>query len=645
MSSSPATNQPLGFFQTVHPAGYRHEFLIHRVRALCQWSAIAMVVSLLVGLGSGTWVASVLQAIGALCCVGAVVLLRAGRVQLAIMGVIGSLAFVFSGLVWLNHGLADPALMAFAGLLLFAAMLGLRRSAFLLLAFMLVLQIVLVGWANLQGWYVHEPRPLTVSRVVSHALVLTVIGLVAWWLSRDLYRAMDQADAETERVKQGAERMQFMSLHDPLTGLPNRALARLRFEQAAQDAERSGRQLALMVLDLDHFKVVNDSLGHPVGDALLQAVAQRLQALLRSADTLSRFGGDEFLILLTGLEEGAHASRVAAEVVQALSDPFELGGVSVNCGGSVGVALFPADARAFDELVKRADMAMYRAKESGRNGFQFFDDSLHKAVQQQLGLDADMRQALAQGDQFFLAYQPQFHLATGACVGVEALIRWRHPTRGLVSPAQFIPQAERSGFIVPLGAWVLDAACQQASAWRDQGVNLRISVNVSSLQIKRGGFAQQFDAKLAAYRLPPSAIELELTESLLVDDSSDTARALNALVDQGVQLAIDDFGTGYSNLGYLRRFQIGRLKIDRSFVAPLDGEHPDEAIVKAIVQMASSLGMDTLAEGIETEEQRQRLMRLGCQHAQGFLWHPALEPGACAALYRSQQALPERNQA
>lgn len=593
---------------------------------------------MLIGISARVWIATGLQGLGVVVCLGAYWLLRHGQIRLAIYGVVGSLAVVFSSIVWANHGLADPAMGALGGLMLVAAMLGLSRRAFLLLVLFMVGQVVAVGVANLQGWYVHLPRPLTGSRVVSHALVLGLIGLFAWWLSRDLGRALEHADAETMRVREGAERLEYLSLHDALTGLPNRMLARERFELAAKDAQRSGWQLALVILDLDHFKLVNDSLGHPAGDALLQAVTQRLQGVLRASDTLSRFGGDEFIILLTGLEEAVQASRVAAQVVQSLAEPFEIQGRVVSCGASIGVALYPTDALSFDDLVKRADLAMYRAKETGRNGFQFFDRSLHETVEQQLGLDADMRRALASGDQFYLAYQPQFNLANGACVGVEALLRWQHPLRGAISPAQFIPQAERSGFIVALGAWVLDEACRQAKVWREQGVALRISVNVSPMQIRRGGFAEQVQSTLAAHGLAPDTIELELTESLLVDDGSAAARTLNALADQGVQLAIDDFGTGYSNLGYLRRFQIGRLKIDRSFVAPLDDAQHDEAIVRAIVQMASSLGIDTLAEGVETEPQRQRLADLGCRHAQGFLWHRALPAEDCAHVWREQQA-------
>ncbi len=523
----------------------------------------------------------------------------------------------------------------YPSVLLFAALLGERRLFVVLLGAMLA-NIAAIGLSDLWGWTVHVVKPMNFSIITDHLTLIAITGMAVWWLTRDLHQALQNAEGEAMRAQEGAAQVRYLSHHDNLTGLPNRALAQERFERAVAMAKRNGSQIALLYFDLDHFKVVNDSMGHPAGDALLQAVAQRVQPLIRDTDTLARFGGDEFLILLTGLDRGERASRVAEQVVAALAEPFNVEERSVSCGSSMGVVLFPTDGDRFDELIKRADLAMYRAKEMGRGQFHFFDDRLQASVEEQVQLDTAMREALLRGDQFRLAYQPQYDLKTGALTGFEALLRWRHPELGEVSPARFIPQAERNGFIVPLGLWVMRTACQQVQSWRAAGMpdHIRVAINVSPVQLRRSGFAEQVQKALAEAALLPGALELELTESMLMDDVGESARTLNTLADMGVELAIDDFGTGYSNLGYLRRFQIGRLKVDRSFVQRLGNSVHDEAIVRAVVHMAQSLGLRTVAEGVETEAQREHLQRLGCDQAQGFLWHPALTPSVCEGLWR-----------
>jgi len=616
-------------------ATQRHDKRAKRVRTLCLLAAVALLGSLLTGVGFAKPVVSAVLALSAAGCLFAYVQARRGHDRWAVNLMLGTLFVGLSTLMWANMGLRDPAMAAYPGVLLFTALLG-ERLLFRVLLTAMVLNVLAVGVAELNGWVQFVVKPMNWSIVTDHATLLLITGLAARWLSRDLHQAVVQVEAEARSAQNHADQVRFLSHHDALTGLPNRALAQERFERAAAQAKRLGQQVALLYFDLDHFKLVNDSLGHPAGDALLQAVAQRVQPLIRDTDTLARFGGDEFLILLTGLDRGERASRVAEEVIAALTQPFTVQERSVNCGGSMGVVLFPADADAFDELVKRADLAMYRAKEMGRGNFHFYDDRLQASVEEQLLLDAAMREALLRGDQFRLAYQPQYDLQTGALAGFEALLRWKHPELGDISPARFIPQAERNGVIVPLGLWVLRTACQQVKTWREAGMpaHLRVSVNVSPVQLRRSGFADQVRQALSDSALQPGALELELTESMLMDEVGDSSRTLNTLVDMGVELAIDDFGTGYSNLGYLRRFQIGRLKIDRSFVSRLGGTAHDEAIVRAVVQMAQSLGLHTVAEGVETEPQREHLQRLGCDQAQGFLWHPALAPDVCEGLWR-----------
>jgi diguanylate cyclase (GGDEF)-like protein len=616
-------------------AQQRHGKRLRRVRTLCVLSTGALAASLVTAWAFATPIVLAVLALSILGCAFSAVRAWQGHDQQAVVLMLSTLFVGLSMVMWTNMGLRDPSMSAYPGVLLFAALLGERRLFRVLMVAMLA-NVLAVGAAELMGWVSFAVKPMNVSIVTDHLTLLAITGLAARWLWLDQNNALTLMEAEARRAQEHADQVRFLSHHDPLTGLPNRALGQERFERAAAAARRQGQQVALLYFDLDHFKLVNDSLGHPAGDALLQAVAQRVQPLIRDTDTLCRFGGDEFLILLTGLDRGERASRVAEEVVAALSHPFMLMDRNVNCGCSMGVVLCPADGDQFDALLQRADLAMYKAKESGRSAFHFYDDRLQATVEEQLVLDAALREALEQPDQLRLAYQPQFDLQTGRLAGFEALLRWKHPRLGDVSPARFIPQAERNGLIVPLGLWVLRTACQQVQAWRAAGMpaQLRVSVNVSPVQLRRPGFAEQVRDALKEAALQPGALELELTESMLMDELGDAPRTLNTLVDMGVELAIDDFGTGYSNLGYLRRFHVGRLKIDRSFVSRLGGTAHDEAIVRAVVQMAQGLGLRTVAEGVETEAQREHLQRLGCDQAQGFLWHPALAPAVCEGLWR-----------
>ncbi|MBH9551906.1 putative bifunctional diguanylate cyclase/phosphodiesterase [Inhella gelatinilytica] len=636
-SAPPPSTAPPGGPEQPH-ATRRYAIRAQRVRAVSLLSAGALCAS---AVGTALHSSLLTVALLLLATAGALVaygLSRRGHSDVAVTVLMGSLTGAFSLLMWVNRGLADPAISTFPAILLFAAQLGNRRLFGGLLLIM-VLNVVGVGMADLLGWVQRAPRPVNWSLILDHVLLLTASGFAVWWISRDLHRAVRDADAETLRVKDSLAHIEYLSRHDGVTELGNRLLAQERFSTAAAHARRHGQQVALLYFDLDHFKLVNDTLGHPVGDQMLRSVAHRVNAVVRETDTVCRFGGDEFLVLLPALDSGDQASRVAGQIVEVLSQPFELQGQSMVCGCSLGVVIYPQDAEDFDELVKRADLAMYRVKEEGRNGFHFFDPSLHARVEHQMALDAALRDALARNEGLHLAYQPQFDLRTGALVGWEALLRWQHPTLGALSPAEFIPIAERSGLILALGQWVLRAACQQAQAWRARGwPAVRMSVNVSPLQMRRSDFLPSVDAALAACGLPADALELEITEGVLMQDDSPAAASLTALGERGIALAIDDFGTGYSNLGYLSRFQVHRLKIDRSFVHNLSQSPQDLALVRAIVHMAHGLGLVTVAEGVETDAQQQQLQALGCDHGQGWLWHPALRPAECEAIWEQAQA-------
>jgi diguanylate cyclase (GGDEF)-like protein len=550
-------------------------------------------------------------------------LVRAGRRGGAVALLLSSLMGMVGLLMWRNGGLRDTSLLAFPCLLVLAAMMGSRRLYFALFATMIAL-VAAVLLANLYGWHVNTLAPLSSNTFVDIAAVLTVTCAIAWLMASDMRSALDAVHAQNAQMAATQARMELMATHDALTGLPNRSLARDRFEQAAAIARRAGHGVAMLYLDLDNFKNVNDTLGHGSGDTLLMQVSERLRAMLRTADTVARLGGDEFLLLIPEVSEDYAVGDIASKVVAGLMAPFDVIGMEIFSGCSLGVTLFPDDGADFDSLLKKADIAMYRAKESGRNAYRFWDGEMNASVVEHVELLSAMRAALAHRE-FTLAYQPQFDLRTGRLIGAEALIRWHHPDKGPISPARFIPLAERSGLIVPIGDWVLQEACAQAQRWRAAGwTDLTISVNVSPVQFRRGSVEASVAQALAASGLPSAKLELELTESLLIQDSLALAESLASLRRLGVRFAIDDFGTGYSNLAYLKRFEVERLKIDQTFVRRLTDDVQDQAIVRAIVQMASSLNLYTVAEGVEDEATLALLGDLGCQQGQGFHWSPAV---------------------
>jgi diguanylate cyclase (GGDEF)-like protein/PAS domain S-box-containing protein len=409
--------------------------------------------------------------------------------------------------------------------------------------------------------------------------------------------------------------------HDPLTDLPNRRTFTERLDHAIQMARRSNTQLAVVFLDLDRFKVINDTLGHGAGDALLRVVARRLTLALRSDDTIARLGGDEFTMILPAVRNVDNGTVVAQKLLSAFEDPFMLEGQEVQIGASLGISLFPGDGEDSATLLRHADDAKRRAKRGGRNQYQFYRSEMTQVAHGQLQLERDLRRAL-EGEQFELHYQPQFALGSGMLVGVEALLRWRHPERGFVPPSQFIPIAEESGLIVPIGNWVLHEACAQLARWRrDAGLRVRMAVNVSTLQFERQDLLETVRGALEHHpELEARFLELELTESLVMRDVTGSATQLRALRELGVQVAVDDFGTGYSSLAYLQRLPIDRLKIDRAFINDLGGSPFDAApLVQAIIALAHTLGMEVVAEGIETEAQVDTLQRLRCEIGQGYL--------------------------
>ncbi|WP_221090974.1 sensor domain-containing protein [Deinococcus aquaedulcis] len=435
-----------------------------------------------------------------------------------------------------------------------------------------------------------------------------------------------------------AVRMSHLAQHDALTDLPNRVLLRDRVSQAISRARRQGTRFAVLFLDLDHFKNVNDSLGHHVGDELLKAISARLRGVLRASDTVSRQGGDEFIVLLPDMREADHVEHVIAKLTEAVTAPYQVAGHHLEVGFSVGVALYPDDGESTDVLLQHADAAMYRAKAEGRGRHRFFSRALHQAILARQSLQAELRQAFERRE-FSLVYQPKVNLWTREVLGAEALLRWVRPDGRAVSPLDFIPLAEESGLIVPLGAWVLETACQQSRAWTQAcGHNVPVSVNISPLQFADPGFLETVQRYLQGTGLTPGLLELELTESMLMADIERVQQTLGALRHLGVCVSIDDFGTGYSSLSYLRAFPVNTLKIDRSFLKTVPDDPQAVAVVEAVVALGRSLNLGVIAEGVETPEQARSLLNLDCAAMQGYLFGRPMPPGELLTWLRDWHA-------
>lgn len=434
------------------------------------------------------------------------------------------------------------------------------------------------------------------------------------------------------------ERLAFLTGHDPLTGLPNRLILRSRLAQAMLQAERQHQRMALLYVDLDGFKTINASFGEVVGDAALKAVASRLANSVGVArdSFLARLDSDEFAIVLPDLSDPAQATLLAECILADCALPLTVAGHGVDSTLSIGIALYPQDGADGDSLLKKARNAMEYAKQAGRNTFHFYADSMSLPSADPLMLRNSLRQALARGE-FFLEYQPQIDLVSGQIVGAEALVRWQHPEHGRVSPATFIPLAEQCGVIVPLGEWVLQEACRQGALWQKQGFGpLLMAVNLSSVQFKRGNLEHSVVQALADSKLPAACLELELTESILIEDTENVLKTVQGLKSLGIKLSIDDFGTGYSSLAYLTRLAVDKLKIDQSFVRSMEDAPANAAIIRAIIQMAHSLGLKAIAEGVETDKARQFLLSNHCDEAQGYWFSRPISAGDFADLLEAE---------
>jgi diguanylate cyclase (GGDEF)-like protein len=428
-----------------------------------------------------------------------------------------------------------------------------------------------------------------------------------------------------QQRKREDDRVRHIAFHDDLTSLPNRLMLTQRLDQALSRHRRAAAKLATLYMNLDRFKVINDSLGHEVGDVLLRQVADRLRTQMREGDTLSRVGGDEFVVLIENYENSIDISTCAQRLIEQLGLPYVLGNKDCHVTMSIGISIFPDDGCDSQALLKAADMAMYRAKETGRNNYQYYLPSMNVHTLERLELESDLRRALERGE-FLLHYQPKVEIRSGRITGVEALLRWKHPLRGLVPPLDFIPLAEETGLIVPIGEWVLATACAQNQAWQGRALpKLSVAVNLSARQFADSALLAKLTRIIHTSGLDPALLELEITESVVMSYGESAVGVLDKLKSIGVQIAIDDFGTGYSSLAYLKRFPIDTLKVDRSFIRDIPGNSGDMKITRAIIAMAHGLRLKVVAEGVETADQLQFLQKQSCDAAQGYFLYPPLE--------------------
>ena len=498
-------------------------------------------------------------------------------------------------------------------------------------------------WTEVVARLDHSDKLLVIKKPFEPIEVLQCANALTrkWDNERTLRRQVEHLERVVEARTQGLEaankQLRHLASHDALTGLPNRVLLDDRLSQAVAHAEQDGHSFGVAMFDLDRFKVVNDSLGHRAGDALIKEVAHRLAGVARGTDTVGRLGGDEFLFIMDRLAKREDAEHIARRAVKALELPIRLDGVDLHTSASIGIAMFPGDGKSAEALIANADAAMYCAKQRGRNNIQCYAEGMNSATQERVKLESDLHQALSL-KQLELHYQPKVDTKTGLIHGVEALARWRHPQRGLVPPGEFIPLAESCGLIDGIGEWVVRESCRQARAWQLEGLPpLRVAVNLSAFQFRHGNLLQMIREALQAAQLEPRFLEVEITESALMSDPEESVTILEQLSRMGVVVSVDDFGTGYSSMSYLRRFPIDKLKIDRGFIAELISRADDASIVRAIVSLAHSLRLKVVAEGVETSEQLNVLRSLGCDQYQGFCFSPAVPAAQFAALLRESQ--------
>jgi diguanylate cyclase (GGDEF)-like protein len=493
-------------------------------------------------------------------------------------------------------------------------------------------------WRNVMADVLRESA---VELKISDEALAQALSMLQMSLEFSLIRVCESFEAERQRTDEELgrreEELAFLATHDPLTGLPNRTLILDRVEQMLARSTRNQTPVAALFIDVDNFKTINDTLGHGVGDELLRAVAARLEGVVRHADALGRLGGDEFVVIAEELSLAAGPELVAERLLEALKHPFKLGADETRLTVTASIGIAVGERGSAEELLRDADIAMYRAKWDGKNRYAVFESGMQDKVQNRLELDMDLREAL-ENDEFFLAYQPTLDLSDMTPTGVEALIRWRHPTRGIVQPDEFIPLLEETGLITEVGRWVLREACRQGAEWQQSGYQIVMAVNVSARQLDSDQLIVDIEEALADWGLDPCALTIEITETTLMRNVEETARRLAAIKDLGVRIAIDDFGTGYSSLAHLQQFPVDALKIDRSFISGLKHNKEGETLIRTLVQLGKALSIETFAEGIEQHQELSLLRDEDCDNGQGFLFSRPLDVAGTEAFFKETAA-------
>jgi diguanylate cyclase (GGDEF)-like protein len=594
---------------------------------------ILIAIGLTFGAAPGTIPILVTAAVALL---GMIALLRLGYVMTASYLTLGMMTLACSLLMWLNAGLRDTSLLGFTAILYFTTVVGSRTLFYGYLAYVIAF-FTMVGAFDVLGWRSFTGGSQLNWVNVGDVLILT--GIVAFTmklLSDDLRNVLKGLETENRNAREAEESARYHSQHDGLTGLPNRVLGEDRFMQALGRTRRIGGKVAVLFVDIDHFKTFNDTLGHALGDALICEIGERIRGAVRAVDSVCRYGGNEFIVILDALPSRDWAETCARKILATILHPIHLGEHQLEVTVSVGIAIAPDDGADYHNICRKADMAMYKSKEFGRNTVRYYNEQMNRESEQKMQLISGLRQALRNGE-FQLHYQPQVRLADGVVTGAEALIRWVRRDGEIVYPDTFIPVAEETRLIRDIGRWVINEACRQCAAWHKQGFDtLSVAVNVSAIQLESGELVDDVSAALSENGLGPEHLVLELTESTLIDNDIAVRAELSRLYHLGIHLSIDDFGTGYSNLEYLSRLETGSIKIDKSFVVSRSRERQKESIVVAIIQLAGSLGLSTIAEGVEDPQTMQRLQELGCERGQGHYWAAAM-PAADFSRYMREK--------
>ena len=561
---------------------------------------------------------------------------KKGYTDLATMLILTGMTLAISAFMWFSHGLRDPVLLCFPVTLMMAGLLSSRRYFFALMVYMLLFAVGITLATDLYGLRIDQAPSHAFSFMGDVVIVLMVAGLAVWFVANDLHASLSKLTHEMDAARKAQAQMTHFMQHDVLTGLPNRAHGLELTEHAMAQARQQQLKLAILFVDLDYFKSINDSLGHTAGDDFLRQVSGRLKRAVRTSDLVIRQGSDEFVVVMPMVSDVRDITSVAQSILGRIARPINLHGTEIATSCSIGIAVYPDDGADIELLLRQADIAMYQAKEAGRNTYRYFDKGMQEHIEGNLQLISSMRTALTKRE-YVLHYQPVIDLHSGKLVGAEALIRWQHPEQGLLAPGVFIAAAEKSGLIIEMGEWVLREACRQVAHWHSSGCEpFVISVNLSPIQFRRGNIDLMVQNALRESGLAPHCLELEITESSLVQDMDKFMESLQRIKALGVKISIDDFGTGYSNLAYLQRFSVDKLKIDRSFVMRILKGPQERALVAAIIQMAKSLNLSTNAEGIEEDAIRRELLLLGCDLGQGYYFSRPQTPEEFEMLIHSK---------